>query len=77
MQSSKHSHWKYLGDMLKALLKSGLKISSKKYQHFRAELKYMGYNIFIKDERVCLKPFETRLEAIQKLKLPKMAKDCM
>ena len=38
--------------LLKALLKNGLKISSKKCQLFRKELQYMGNTIFIKDRRV-------------------------
>ena len=37
LQSSKHSHLKYMKDLLKALLKSGLKISAKKCQLFRTE----------------------------------------
>ena len=54
-------------DLLKALLKNGLKISPKKCQLFRTELQYMGNTIFIKDRQVCVKPLRTRLEAIQKL----------
>ena len=37
-----------LEDLLKALLKNGLKISPKKCQLFRTELQYMGNMIFIK-----------------------------
>ena len=43
-------------DLLKALLKNGLKISPKKCQLFRKELQFMGNTIFIKDRRVCVKP---------------------
>ena len=50
---SKQSHIAILGDLLKALLKNGLKISLKKCQLFRKELQYMGNTIFIKDTRVC------------------------
>ena len=52
---SKGSHIAKLEDLLKALLKNGLKISPKKCQLFRTNLQYMGYTIFIKDERVCFK----------------------
>ena len=34
----------------------------------------MGNTILIKDKRVCIKPFGSRLEAIQKLKLPSTVK---
>ena len=47
-----------------------------KCQLFRAELQYIGKTIFIKDKRGCIKTLKTRLEAIQKLKPPKTAKDC-
>ena len=52
----KKSHIAKLEDLLKALLKNGLKISPKKCQLFRKELQYMGNTLFIKDRRVCVKP---------------------
>ena len=64
---SRKSHIAKLVDLLKALLKNGLKISLKKCQLFRTELQYMGNTIFIKDRRVCVKPLRSRLEGIQKL----------
>ena len=64
LHSSKQGHLKHLKDLLKALLKS-VKILPNKYQLFRTELKYMGYTIFIKDNRICIKPLKTRLEAIK------------
>ena len=67
---SKRSHIAKLEDLLKALLKNGLKISSKKYQLFRNELQYMGNMIFIEDGRVCVKPLRSRLEVIQTLRPP-------
>ena len=36
----------------------------------------MGNFIFIKDRKVSVKPFRSRLEAIQKLKLPTTPKGC-
>ena len=64
---SKNSHIAKLEDLLKALLKNGLKISPKKCQLFRTNLHYMGNEIFIMDKRVCVKTLRSRLEAIQKL----------
>ena len=56
---SKQSHMKKLEDLLKALLKNGLKISPRKCQLFRGELQYMANVIFIQDKRVCVKPKHT------------------
>ena len=36
----------------------------------------MGNTIFIRNKRVCVKPLRSRIEAIQKLKPPTMAKGC-
>ena len=73
---SKKAHMDKLEDLLKALRKNGLKISPKKCQLFRTELQYMGNTIFIKERRVCVKPLHGRLEVIQKVKAPTMAKQC-
>ena len=58
----------HVEDLLKALLKNSLKISPKKCQLFNV--------IFIKDRKVCVKPLRSRLEAIQKLRLPTTPKGC-
>ena len=73
---SKRSHIDKLKDLLKALLKNGLKISLKKWQLFRSNLQYMGNKIFIQDKRVCVQPLRSRLEAIQKLQPLTMVKGC-
>ena len=65
-----------LEDLLKALCKNGLKISSKKCQLFKIEIQYVGSTIFIKDRRVCVKLLRNRLEPIQKLKPPTTIKGC-
>ena len=65
-----------LEDLLKALLKNGLKISPKKCQSFRKELQYMQNTRYIKDRRVCVKPLQSRLEVIKKLKPPMTVKGC-
>ena len=54
---TKKSHIAKLEDLLKVLLKNGLKISPMKCQLFRKELQYVGNTIFIKGRRVCVKPF--------------------
>ena len=63
-------------DILKALLKNGLKISPKKCQLFKTNLQCMGSEIFIENKKVCMKPLRNRLEAIQKLQPPKTSKGC-
>ena len=73
---SKSSHMAKLEDLLKALLKNGLKISPKKCQLFRPNLNYMGNEIFIQNKRVCVKPLRSRLEAIQKLQPPTTVRGC-
>ena len=64
-----------LEDLLKALLKNGLKISPKKCQLFNSSLQYMGNEIFIENKKVCVKPLSNRLEAIQKLQPPNTPRD--
>ena len=73
---SKKSHMDNLEDLLKALLKNGLKISPKKCQLFKTNLQYMDNEIFIENKRVCVKPLRSRLEAVQKLQPPSMVKGC-
>ena len=72
----KISHITKLEDILRALLKNGLKISPKKCQLFRTNLHYMIKEIFIWNKRVCVKPPGSRLEAIQKLQVLTTVKGC-
>ena len=51
---SKRSHMDKLEDLLKVLLKNGLKISPKKCHLFRTNLQYMGNEIFIQNKGVCV-----------------------
>ena len=60
---SKGAHMAKSEDLLKTLLKKGLKISPKKCQLFRTNLHYMGNEIFIQNKRVCTKHLRSRLEA--------------
>ena len=73
---SKESHKNKLEDLLKALLKNGLKVSPKKCQLFKTSLHHMGNEIFIENKKVCVKPLRSRLEAIQKLQQTKTPKGC-
>ena len=73
---SKQMHMRKLEDLLKALLKNGLKISPRKCQLFKTELQYMGNTIFIQGKRVCVKPLRSRLEAIQKWEPLNTVKGC-
>ena len=74
--SSKESHIAQLEDLLNPSLKSGLKLSPKKYLLFRKELQYMGDMVFIEDRRVCIKSLRSRLVDIQKLRPPMTVKGC-
>ena len=73
---SKETHMNKLEDLLKALLKNGLKISPKKCQLFKTSLQYMGNEIFIENKKVCVKHLRNRLEAIQKLQPLKTPTGC-
>ena len=73
---SKESYMSKLQDLLKALLKNGLKISPKKCQLFKTSLHYMRNEIFIQNRKVCVQPLRNRLEAIQRLQPPTTAKGC-
>ena len=73
---NKQMHFEKLIDLLRALCKNSLTISPKKCQLFKTELQYMGNTIFINDKRVHVKPLQSRLEAIQKLKPPMNKKGC-
>ena len=61
---SKSSHVAKLDDLLKALLRNGLKVSSK-CQLFKTNLHFMGNKIFMQNKGVCTKPHRSILEAIQ------------
>ena len=74
--SSKKSHMNKLEDLLKSLLKNGLKISPKKCQLSRTSLQYMGNEIFIQNRNVYVQPLRNRLEVIQRLQPPTTVKGC-
>ena len=72
---SKKSHIAKVEDLLKALLKSGLRYLQRNVSFLEQNLQYMGNTILIKERRVCIKPL-SRIEAIQKLQPPSTAKGC-
>ena len=53
---SKESYMNKLEDLLKALLKNGLKISPKKCQLFKNLSTIHGNDIFIQNRKVCVQP---------------------
>ena len=65
LHSLKHGHLKYLKNLLEVLLKYGLKLLARKCQLLGTELHYIANTIFIKDNRVWIKPSKTGLKAIQ------------
>ena len=74
---SKESHMNKLEDLLKALLKNGLKISPKKCQLFNTSLQYMGNEIFIQNRKVCVQPLKTDWKQFKNYKNSKgMQKFC-
>ena len=73
---SKDSHMNKLEDLLKALLKNGLKISPEKCQLFKTSLQYMGNKILIQNRKVCVQPLRNRLGRFKNYNPPKTAKGC-
>ena len=62
------SHEDKLEDLLMALIMNRLNISPKMCQLLKNNLQYMHNTIFIKVEKVCVKPMRMRIETIQRLK---------
>ena len=74
--SNRKDHTGYLIDLFKAIIRNGLKISPRKCKLFKTELVLMGVIIKIEDGMPKMQPLKSRIEAIQKVKPPKTAKDC-
>ena len=74
-QSSKHGHFKYLEDLLKALLRSGFKISPKTCQPFWTEFQFMGNTIFIKDKKNLCQSNKYQTGNHTEIKPPKIANE--
>ena len=74
--SKKYDHLKHLTDLLKALIRNGLKISPRKCKLFKTSLVYMGHQVSIIDGIPHITPVKSRVDAIVKLDPPKSPKNC-
>ena len=64
------THMTYLEDLLKALLKNGLKISPKKCHLFRKNLHYMGNEIFIQEQKSMCKTSKKQIRSNSEITAP-------
>ena len=71
---SKDSHNNKLEDLLKALLRNGLKISPKEMPIIQDQPAIHGKCNTYTKQKVCVQPSRNRLEAIQKITTPKDSK---
>ena len=76
IHSKKKHHMARIADLLKALLKHGLKLSPKKCQFFRTELVYMGNVFKVEKGKFVITPIKTRVEAILNTPAPLTPKEC-
>ena len=74
--SKKDIHMSELENLFKALIENGLKISPKKCQFFRKELKYMGHTILIHNNVPHIQAHKNRIEAIKDMRPPRSPRDC-
>ena len=73
----KISHVAKLENLLKALLKNGLKISPKKGQLFRMKLHYMGNEIFIQNQKSLHSIPKKQIRNNSEITAPTTAKGCI
>ena len=76
IHSKKKNHMARIADLLKALVKHGLKLSPKKCQFFRTELMYMGNVFKVEKGKFVITPIKTRVEAILNTPAPLTPKEC-
>ena len=76
IHSSKQAHWELLRDLLKSMIKQGLKLSPMKCQLFQTTLTYMGNDFVIRDKSVTITPLKSHTEVIQKIPTICTVKDC-
>jgi len=74
IHSKKSDHLRRLEELLKAIVKHGLKISPKKCQLFRTELQYMGNKFAIIDQKMTVSALKSRTDAIQNIPQPQTPK---
>ena len=72
----KGNHMDRLETLFQAMIKHGLKLSPKKCQLFMKHLVYMGNVFHIDGSTISITPFQSRIEAIQKLQPPTNVKGC-
>ena len=76
VHSKKENHLDRIVDLLKALIKHGLKLSPKKCQFFKTELIYMGNVFKVEKGKFVVTPIKTRVDAILNTPTPQPAKEC-
>ena len=76
VHSKKENHLDRIVDLLKALIKHGLKLSPKKCQFFKTELIYMGNVFKVEKGKFVVTPIKTRVDAIMNTPTPQTAKEC-
>ena len=76
VHSKKENHLDRIVDLLKALIKHGLKLSPKKCQFFKTELIYMGNVFKVEKGKFVVTPIKTRVDAILNTPTPQTAKKC-
>ena len=74
--SKRVDHIGHLIYLFKAILRNGLKISSRKCKLFKKELVFMGITILVEDGMPKMRPLKSRIDAIQKVNPPKTIKEC-
>ena len=75
VHSKKENHLDRIIDLLKALIKHGLKLSPKKCQFFKTELIYMGNVFKVEKGKFVVTPIKTRVDAILNTPTPQTAKE--
>ncbi len=68
---TKEEHFKHIARVLGILKKYGLNISIKSARFFVQEAEFLGYSIYLIDGFPCIKDMKSKVDAIQKLPLPK------
>ena len=75
IHSLKKDHWLLLENLMKAMIKNGLKLSPKKCLLFQTQLKYMGNEFVITNKQITIRALKSRIEAIQQFPTPKSKTD--
>ena len=73
--SKRVDHIGHLIDLFKAIMRNGLRISTRKCKLIKKELVFMGITILVEDGMPKMRPLKTRIDAIQKVKPPKLSKN--